>query len=213
MSLESYTVYALLSLCVSKQEQINNEHWFSGVPATIKLRQAKKWNMRSYLVWLWGKKTGKMRTDKIDNADRVRMKQEPWTCWSRWKRIGLESDVATKCDGNWIPNVSYGTAAVHSEACGTYTWSTRRERGRELRAPYRLWIMNIWTARQCAGKPNEIERTKIERIMLWWKFNVFYRVQVLPIYKIDYTATTHRNSIIYCAICNQKGIEQRKIQN
>ena len=165
-----------------QQEQRNNEHWCSGVPATIELRQAKKWNTCSYPVWVQGKKTGK-------DMDRVHTKQELQTCWSKWMRIGLESDVATKCGGNRIRDVSYGTAAVHSEAHG-HLCGVQEERGRELRVPYRPRVMNIWTARWCAGKLNEIERTEIERIMLRCKFNVFYRVQVLPIYKIDYTATS-----------------------
>ena len=63
-----------------------------GVPATVKLRQAKKWNTCLYLVWVRGKKTGK----DADKWKTVHMKQEPRTCWSKRMWIGLESDVATK---------------------------------------------------------------------------------------------------------------------
>ena len=67
-------VDAPLRLCASKQEQRpNNEHWCSGVPATVKLRQAKE--KKHALVpglstreenWETRERNG------IDDADRVR---------------------------------------------------------------------------------------------------------------------------------------------
>lgn len=53
-------------------------------------------------------------------------------------RVGLESDIATKCDGNRIHDVSYGTAAVCSEAYGhLYEKYEKRERERaEIRVDF-----------------------------------------------------------------------------
>ena len=44
-------------------------------------------------------------------------------------RIGLESDAASKCDGNRGCDVSYGTALFLSRVCGhLYTKCEKRER-------------------------------------------------------------------------------------
>ena len=137
--------------------------------------------------------------------------QEPRTCWSTRTRIGLELDAASKCDGNRGRDVSYGTALFLSRICGHFVCETREEKkGWKLREPYSPRVMKTWTAHRCTGKPDEIKRSEVERIMLRWRFNVYYRAQSLLIYKTDRTASTHRKPIIYCAIRNQKGKRTKK---
>ena len=75
-------------------------------------RQTKKWNTHSYTVWVRGKKTGNDAGQKELTIWTEYMKQEPRTCWSRQMQVGLELDIETKCDGNWICDVSYSTAVV-----------------------------------------------------------------------------------------------------
>ena len=199
--------------CISAQankNKDNNRHWCLGVLATVKLRQAMKRNTHFYPIWVWGKKTGNTWTNEIDNTDRVRMNKNRELVEVSGRRWDWSQTL-------WANVMETETVMCHMvrhcflvQHAGTYMRGMRREIGRELRAPYRLCVMKTWTAHRCAGKPNEIERTEVERIMLWWRFNIFYWVQILLIYKIDYTASTHRKPIIYCATHNHKGKEQRK---
>ena len=71
--------------------------------------QANKWN------WQRGQST---------------YEQEPRTCWSKRTRIGLESDAASKCDGNRSCDVLYGTALFLSATHG-HLYARRKERERE----------------------------------------------------------------------------------
>ena len=154
-----------------------------------------------------------MWTNEIDDADRVCMKQEPWTCWSRRTRIGLELDAASKCD-DVMETKSMKCCMVRQlfvlMHTGTYTWSTRRERGRELRVPYRLRVMNIWTTRRCAGKHNEIERTEIERIM-YNEDSMFFTESKFYLYTKWNIRPPHTATQSYTAQhVTKKGKEQRK---
>ena len=211
---------ALLRLCMSKQEQRINKCGCSGVAAAMKLRQGIKQNMHSYPVWVQGKKTENEAENRIDDVDGICMRQEPRTCWSRQMLVGLESDNRTVWDGNWIHKVLY-TTTVFRKSGELYqivlsrvkeglisvkgAVSTQSMRGE--RADGAVCTVSIEDCR-CTGKH---ERNEVERIMLRWKFNVFYRTQVQHIYTIDYAAKLYCNSIIYCVICNMKKIEQRKI--
>ena len=56
--------------------------------------------------------------------------QELRTCWSKQMQIGLESDAASKCDGNRSRNVLYGTALFLSATCG-HLYARREKRERE----------------------------------------------------------------------------------
>ena len=194
-----------LCLCTSKQEQRINKCGCSGVPDTIELSQAIKWNTHSYPVWVQGKKTGNEAENRIDDADRICMKQELQTCWSRWTLVGLESDSHTVHYGNWI-------CEVLSRVKETVD---RHEMGHKYtkRVPCAPWVMKTWTAHWCTGKPNKM------REKLSWENNATVKIQCF----LQNSSTTYiqnrlhghtnHNSIIYCVTRNMKKIEQRKIQN